>query len=292
MKKLILLFLFSISIFAKVDISLSHTKVKNGTTFAVVFQSDTKMTQAPNVVFQDKTYQMFTINGSIKNYELFLPVDYHNPKQKENIEVKYLQDGKLQRKELFINVVDGNYKKNEIIKVAKGKVTLSKKNKERSKKEYAKVYKNVYSQVSLYDLTNNENFTNPMQSIITSNFGNARIYNGTTRSYHTGTDFRAKTGTPIYASNNGVVALTMNRFYLGNVVYIDHGRGVYSYYCHMSDIKVKKGQRVKKGELIGISGKTGRVTGPHLHYAFRLYNTTVDPLQYHRLYNQILKRYH
>ncbi len=131
-----------------------------------------------------------------------------------------------------------------------------------------------------------------MNSKITSAFGNARIYNKKAKSYHSGTDFRAKVGTDIKASNNGVVALTMNRFYLGKVVYIDHGRGTYSYYSHMDKIDVKKGQKVKKGQIIGKSGKTGRITGPHLHYALRLYNTTVDPLQYMEVYNQILKKYH
>lgn len=292
MRLLLLTFLISISLFAKVDIQLSHENVKHGTTFAVIFQSDTKMTQAPNVTFLDKTFQMFTINGNIKKYEVFLPVDYHSKKQKEKITVKYLKDGELQKKEFFIKIVDGNYKKNEIIKVQKGKVTLSSKNKDRAKKEYTKVYKNVYSKVSLFDLTNNQIFEDPMDSKITSAFGNARIYNGKTKSYHSGTDFRAKVGTKIKASNNGVVALVMDRFYLGKVIYIDHGRGAYSYYSHMSKSFVKKGQKVKKGEVLGLSGKTGRVTGPHLHYAFRLYNTTVDPLQYHKLYNQILKTYH
>ena len=292
MKNLLILLLFTIPLFAKVDIQLSHKNVKHGTTFAVIFQSDKKMPQAPNVIFLDKTFQMFTINGNIKKYEVFLPVDYHSKKQKESIKVSYLENGELKKQELFINIIDGNYKKNEIIKVQKGKVTLSKKNKERSKKEYAKVYKNVYSKVSLYDLTKNEIFEDPMESKITSAFGNARIYNGKTKSYHSGTDFRASVGTEIKASNNGVVALVMDRFYLGKVIYIDHGRGAYSYYSHMSKSYVAKGEKVKKGEILGLSGKTGRVTGPHLHYAFRLYNTTVDPLQYHQLYNKILKTYH
>jgi murein DD-endopeptidase MepM/ murein hydrolase activator NlpD len=292
MRILLLPFLVFLSLFAKVDIELSHTHIKHGSTFAVIFQSDNKMAQAPNVTFLDKTYQMFTINGNTKKYEVFLPVEYHTTLKKYDITVTYLENNSIQKKLKTINVVDGNYKKNEIIKVARGKVTLSKKNKERTKKEYQKVYAKVYSKVSPYDLTNDSLFKNPMQSAITSDFGNARIYNGKTRSYHTGTDFRAKVGTDIYASNDGKVVLTMDRFYLGKVIYIDHGRGSYSYYCHMSDIKVQEGQMVKKGDLLGSSGKTGRVTGPHLHYAIRLYNTTVDPLQYHRVYNEVLKKYH
>jgi len=291
LKTFLFLIILSVSLFSKVDINLSHTKIKNGTTFAVILQSDQFLSQAPNVIFKNKTYQMFTINGSTKKYRVFLPVDYYSKKQKENVQVRYLLNGKLNKNNFAIDIIDGNYKKNEIIKVAKGKVTLSNKSKSRSNKEYKTVYSNVYSKITLYDLTLNSSFTDPMKSKITSAFGNARIYNGTTKSYHTGTDYRAKVGTNIYASNNGVVALVMDRFYLGKVVYIDHGLGAYSYYSHMSDFLVKKGQVVKKGEVIGKSGKTGRITGPHLHYAFRLYNITVDPLQYAKLYNKIIKKY-
>ena len=292
MKYLLLFITLTTFLFAKVDINLSHTNIKHGTTFAVILQSDVKLSQAPNVIFKDKTYQMFTIGGNTKKYELFIPIDYHSKKQKENIQVRYKEDGYLIKKNIFINIVDGHYKQNEIIKVEKGKVTLSKKNKNRSKEEYAKVFENVYSKITPYDLTNNSSFEYPMKSKITSNFGNARVYNGTTKSYHTGTDFRAKVGTNIYSANDGEIALVMERFYLGKVVYINHGRGAYTYYSHMDSIEVQQGQKVSKGDIIGKSGKTGRITGPHLHYAVRLYNTTVDPLQYTSLYNKILKEYH
>jgi len=292
MKVLLLIFFTFLSLFAKVDISLSHTNIKHGTTFAVVLQSDTNLSQAPNVIFKNKTYQMFTINGSIQNYEVFIPVGYHSKKQKENVQVRYLENSEIVKKNIPINIVDGKYRQNEIIKVAKGKVTLSSKNKEKTAKEYNKVFKNVYSVVTLYDLTNNSTFILPMDSKITSAFGNARVYNGVAKSYHTGTDFRAKVGDEVKASNDGKVVLTMDRFYLGNVIYINHGRGAYTYYSHLSKILVNKGDIVKKGQLIAKSGKTGRITGPHLHYAIRLYNTTVDPLQYATLYNEIVKKYH
>jgi murein DD-endopeptidase MepM/ murein hydrolase activator NlpD len=292
MKFLIISLLLASILLAKVDISLSHTNIKHGTTFAVILQSDTKLTHAPNVIFKNKTYQMFTIAGNTKKYEVFLPVDYHAKKQKENVQVKYKQNDKVIKKNMTINIIDGKYKQNEIIKVAKGKVKLSKKNKTRSSTEYNEVYKKVYSVITQKNLAKKSTFQLPMKSKITSNFGNARIYNGIAKSYHSGTDFRAKVGTPIYSANDGKVALVMHRFYLGKVVYIDHGRGAYTYYCHMDNIDVKTGQTIKKGQKLGLSGKTGRITGPHLHYAVRLYNTTVDPLQYGELYNQILSKYH
>jgi len=291
--KSLIVFLFSITLLlSDVKIDLSHKDVKHGTTFAVIFQSDTQMSQAPNVIFKDKTYQMFTINGNIKNYEAYIPVDYHNKKQKENVQVRYFEDEKLIKKNIAINIIDGKYKQNEIIKVAKGKVTLSPKNKEKTSIEYATVYKKVYSVVTPYDLTNDSTFELPMSSKITSAFGNARVYNGVAKSYHTGTDFRAKVGADIKAPNDGKVVYAMPRFYLGNVIYLDHGRGAYTYFAHLNKFLVKEGDIVKKGQIIAKSGKTGRITGPHLHYAVRLHNTTVDPLQYTTLYNEILKKYH
>lgn len=292
MKFLVTFLFFITSLLSDVEIDLSHTDVKHGTTFAVIFKSDKNMSQAPNVIFKDKTYQMFTINGNIQKYEVFIPVSYYNKLQKETVQVRYVKDKQLIKKNRSINIIDGNYKKNEIIKVAKGKVTLSSKNKERTAAEYKTVFGKVYGVTTPYDLTNDSSFMLPMSSKITSAFGNARVYNGVAKSYHTGTDFRAPVGSVIKASNDGKVVLAMSRFYLGNVIYIDHGRGAYTYYSHLSKFLVKEGDRVKKGQIIAKSGKTGRITGPHLHYAVRLHNTTVDPLQYTNLYNEILKKYH
>jgi len=292
MKLLIIILIFITSVFSEVKINLSHKNIIHGSTFAVILQSDIKLSQAPNVIFKNKTYQMFTIDGNTKKYELFLPIDYHTIQQKENIQVKYIENKKLIKKNIPINIVDGQYRQNEIIKVPKAKVTLSKKSKTRSNKEYAIVYKKVYSKISSKNLSSKSIFGLPVKSKITSAFGNARIYNGKTRSYHSGTDFRAKVGTPIYSTNDGQVVLVMNRFYLGKVVYINHGRGAYSYYCHLNKFNVKESQTIKKGDIIGYSGVTGRIMGPHLHYAIRLYNTTVDPLQYGKLYNTILNKYH
>jgi len=292
MKFLVYFCLLSTVLFSKVEISFSHFDVKHGTTFAVIFQSDKNMSQAPNIIFKEKTYQMFTINGNIQKYEAFIPVSYYNKLQKETVQIRYLKDDQLITENISINIIDGNYKQNEIIQVAKGKVTLSSKNKERTASEYKTVFGKVYGVTTPYDLTNNSSFMLPMSSKITSAFGNARVYNGVAKSYHTGTDFRAAVGSTIKASNDGKVVLAMGRFYLGNVIYIDHGRGAYTYYSHLSKFLVKEGDLIKKGQIIAKSGKTGRITGPHLHYAVRLHNTTVDPLQYTLLYNEILKKYH
>ena len=145
--------------------------------------------------------------------------------------------------------------------------------------------------MKIYNTTTDENYINskfimPMESKITSSFGKARIYNNTLNGYHSGTDFRAKVGTPIVASNDGKVALVKNRFYSGGTVLIDHGQGIYTCYFHMSDFNVTEGQKVKKEQVIGLSGVSGRVTGPHLHFSARVGGVQVDPLQLIALLNK------
>ena len=116
----------------------------------------------------------------------------------------------------------------------------------------------------------------PVPGIYTSAYGFRRVYNGTPRGCHAGTDFRAAVGTPIRAAFAGRVVLTGLHYYSGNSVYVDSGNGVISLYFHMSRIDVKQGDFVKKGQIIGLSGATGRITGPHLHYGLSLAGQYVD----------------
>lgn len=120
-------------------------------------------------------------------------------------------------------------------------------------------------------------FELPTKGGVTSFFGNQRTYNGEVKSTHFGVDLRAGTETPIHAINQGKVLLARLFFFAGNMVLLDHGRGVYSSYAHLSNIAVKPGQIVKKGEVLGMAGATGRVTGPHLHWGTRANGVPVDP---------------
>ena len=103
------------------------------------------------------------------------------------------------------------------------------------------------------------------------------MFNGKLASIHKGMDFHAATGTPVHAANGGVVVLARPLYYEGNCVVIDHGLGLYTISMHLSRIEVKEGQSVTAGELIGLSGATGRVTGPHLHWAVRWHDAYLDP---------------
>ena len=120
-------------------------------------------------------------------------------------------------------------------------------------------------------------FIKPVPGIVIEKFGGRRVINGEDRAPHSGYDQRAPTGTPIHAINAGVIVLAEEQFFCGNTTVIDHGQGVYSMYCHQSKLLVKVGQKVEKGEVIGLTGATGRVTGPHIHWGVRVDDARVDP---------------
>ncbi|MGZ8423915.1 MAG: M23 family metallopeptidase [Candidatus Binatia bacterium] len=116
------------------------------------------------------------------------------------------------------------------------------------------------------------------QEASASSFGSRRIINGVPRAPHTGTDLSAPASTEVVATNHGRVVLVGNFFFAGGSVVIDHGGSVFSMYFHLSEIKVEEGATVRRGDVVALSGGTGRVTGPHLHWGVRLNNTRVDPL--------------
>lgn len=126
-------------------------------------------------------------------------------------------------------------------------------------------------------------FRAPVRAAPTDSFGTRRTFDGTLASIHKGMDFRAHTGTPVRASNDGVVVLARKLYYEGNCVAIDHGLGLYTIAMHFSRIDVREGERVRKGQLLGLSGATGRVTGPHLHWAVRWEDTYLDPAKLLRM---------
>ncbi len=121
--------------------------------------------------------------------------------------------------------------------------------------------------------------TRPVEGVAVSGFGVRSILNGQPRGPHNGLDLAAGTGTPIYAPTPGVVVFAREFYYSGNTVIVDHGEGLFSTMAHLSAFDVAEGERVSKGALLGKVGATGRVTGPHLHWAVRLHGDRVDPLK-------------
>jgi murein DD-endopeptidase MepM/ murein hydrolase activator NlpD len=121
------------------------------------------------------------------------------------------------------------------------------------------------------------NFIQPVEGVLTTPYGYTRYVNGKYDSSHRAIDLAAKEGTPIKATNDGIVALADSLYLTGNSIYLDHGMGLFSQYAHMSELRVKTGDKVKKGDIIGLVGTTGFSTGPHLHFTFWANNVPVNP---------------
>jgi len=120
-------------------------------------------------------------------------------------------------------------------------------------------------------------FTAPVDAPVSDVFGTRRVFNGATKSVHQGLDYRVPSATPVNAINSGTVILAQPLYFEGNCVTIDHGQGLLSLYLHLSELKVKEGDKVERNQEIGLSGATGRATGPHLHIAVRWQGVYLDP---------------
>jgi len=156
------------------------------------------------------------------------------------------------------------------------KVTLSEEALARHRKEKAGVSRalSLYSAEKRWSLP----LLRPVPGEISTIYGVKRILNGQPRSPHRGVDFRTGHGQPIKSCADGIVVLTGEHFFAGKSVYVHHGQGMVSMYFHLSRIKVDEGQTVRRGQPVGLSGKSGRVTGPHLHFGLSLLGQLVDPL--------------
>lgn len=121
-------------------------------------------------------------------------------------------------------------------------------------------------------------FIIPSEGEVSPNFGERRMFNNEPRSPHSGVDISSPFGAPVRASNSGRIVLAKDLYFAGKTVVIDHGLGVFTLYCHFSKIVGSRGEMVKKGDIIGEIGATGRVTGPHLHWGVKVSGNRVDPL--------------
>ena len=119
-------------------------------------------------------------------------------------------------------------------------------------------------------------FIKPAEGRWSSPFGVRRLFNGEERSFHRGADIATGSGRTIHSSNSGRVVLTGDLFFSGNTVIVDHGCGVFTGYLHLTEIWVQEGQQIGAGDIVGLSGATGRVTGPHLHWMLRIDGIVCD----------------
>jgi murein DD-endopeptidase MepM/ murein hydrolase activator NlpD len=190
----------------------------------------------------------------------------------------YLQAKTRERKPLRLafDITDKVYETQHITIEDKRKVNPEPRDLERIAREQKRIAADLahWSDGAIASL----DLVKPAEGPFSSPFGLRRYFNGQPRNPHSGLDIAAEEGAPIRAPAPGTVIDTGEFFFNGNTVFIDHGQGLITMYCHMSRIDVKPGQRVASGEVIGAVGKTGRVTGPHLHWSVSLNDVRVDPL--------------
>lgn len=161
-------------------------------------------------------------------------------------------------------------------------VTVAKKYTEPSKEQLARIQEDKSVKQDVFQHTDparewSGRFRAPVNASVSDVFGTRRTFNGKTQSLHQGLDYGVPTGTPVSAANAGTVLLAGPLYFEGNCVVLDHGQGLLTLYLHLSEIKVEQGERIEAGQPIGLSGGTGRATGPHLHLAVRWQGVYLNP---------------
>lgn len=242
--------------------------VGNGKSLVVILDAPQGVLELPDRNITVLPHPTYPSKGFV-----IVPIDYHEQPHLIDAQWHNTKD----RKSVEINITSAAYP-TEIITVDNAKVCPPPEVLQRIAVEKAEA-EGIYNHITPERYWNKP-FIRPIDSITTSQYGSARTYNDVLKSYHGGVDFRAKTPLPILASNDGVVVLVKERYYSGGTVIIDHGEGVYSCYFHLSAFNVKVGDPVIQGQDIALSGATGRITGPHLHFGFMIQGIQTDPIEF------------
>jgi murein DD-endopeptidase MepM/ murein hydrolase activator NlpD len=251
---------------ALISPSVIEDKIFNGTVKKVEFPYPFKTIQAK--LFCKDTEMVM---GAVKNSKrvVYISADRHQTSGSINCEYRFKID-ELDKSLQVANfeIQKANYPLRKL-KVPKKYAKLSDEAIARWKKESShmkKVYSNVIRDRKLFT----EDFKKPLKSKITAIYGSKRLFNDLKHSWHSGIDFRARPGTKIPSSNRGKVILARHHFFTGKTIVIDHGMGIQTLYCHLSKFNVAEGDIVPKGGIVGLSGNTGRSSGPHLHWGVRV----------------------
>ncbi|WP_353147924.1 peptidoglycan DD-metalloendopeptidase family protein [Pollutimonas bauzanensis] len=225
--------------------------------------------QAPRAFLDDN--RVMVLRDSDQQWIAVVGIDLKTPKGKQTLTV---QDATGSRQTGF-NVGSKDYKAQHITLKNKSQVNPDPEQTRRFEREYKEQIQ-AYSQYREV-IPSNVSLDKPVNGRLSSPFGLRRFFNGEERNAHSGLDFAVPQGTPIKAPADGVVTIVADYFFNGKTVFVDHGQGFISMYCHLSEFMVKKGDEVKRGQVIAKVGATGRATGPHLHWNISLNNARVDP---------------
>ena len=240
--------------------------------------------QAPTVHFNDKRILVVKNEKKPGRWLAVTGIPLETDPGKHSLKVSWAEQSSSES----FKVKKHKYKTQHITIKNKRKVSPNKQDMERITKEKG----NIVAALKHWsdDPTLENAFVLPVSGRLSSPFGLRRYFNKKPRKPHSGIDIAAPEGTPIVAPLAGTIIDTGDYFFNGNSIFIDHGMGLVTMYCHMSKTKVKVGDRVEQGQEIGAIGKTGRVTGPHLHWAVSLNDARVDPGLFFKDLNGMLRK--
>ena len=269
----VLLTLFAAVASADPTLTVQSRAVQRGEILLVVVEGEAAK-KPPTADFQGRALEFFPA-ASTGTWLAFIGLDLDAPTGGAPLRAT-LHDasGRAVKKTETLDVSPGKFPITEL-QVEQKFVTPAKTDAERAEGEAIKVHE-LYAhgeEKRLFD----GSFTAPIPGAATARFGERRVFNGQPRSPHSGMDLKAKKGTPVRAPAAGKVVLAGPLYFSGNTIILDHGLGITTLYAHLSRMLVKRGDLVKKGQLIGKVGATGRVTGPHLHWALKFHEARVDP---------------
>ncbi len=223
--------------------------------------------EGSSYTFNGKTLLVTTIDGKTS---ALVGIPLSSKPGEHYIEIRDLNS--LQKK--FFRVEDKQYTTQHITIENKRKVNPYASDWDRilAEKERKNIARNQYSKQPV-----DVDFIRPVEGINTGSYGRRRVFNGQPRRPHSGMDFAAPQGSPVLAPSAGRVIELGDFFFSGKLVYLDHGQGLISLFAHLSEIDVELGEQVKKGQLVGKVGATGRATGPHLHWSLGMNGSWIDP---------------
>ncbi len=244
--------------------SLDH-RVPGGVAVIDLGRSPTR----PSVAFQNKP--VLVIPDQSGGWIAIIGISLSTPAMQQSVEVKNDANSRT----IHFEVQDKKYKEQRLTIKNTRQVNPNSGDLKRINTEL-KAQNSAYQQFTQIE-PSNVIFDKPVEGPHSSSFGLKRFFNGEARAPHSGMDFAVATGTPIHAPAAGTVTLTGNYFFNGNTVFVDHGQGLITMYCHLSVIGVKVGDVLKRGQVLGQVGATGRVTGAHLHWNVSLNDARVDP---------------
>jgi murein DD-endopeptidase MepM/ murein hydrolase activator NlpD len=259
---------------SSIKASFSPSKIKQGDILLVTIKANPGAYKISGTFLDKPIY--FYADSNKNSYAALIGIDMNTEPNLYTLSLN-LEDekGKRIKKNYKIKVRPTKFGLQRLT-LPKEMVELDEETLKRVRLEQEKIGKvwNIFTEEYLWE----GNFISPAEGEVSSNFGLRRIINGEPKNPHNGIDFAAPEGAPVYAPNHGRVVFTDEQFFSGKSLVIDHGFGLFTMYFHLSEILVDDGEEIKRGQLIAKVGKSGRATGPHLHWGMRLNGAKVNPI--------------